>query len=695
MPPGVSETPFEDVVSSGVYRGLDAGLQDGSVHGLDTASVDDSVLLWGPPGAGKTTESLARVAGYVDEHEDVSPRDVTVVTYRGKLAESIKTRAKDWDIFPFVDDLEKPYEYWGTGHAVATRVTDFLGHIDGDSPGHAGMVDGSAARAFCDEHGIEYRTGVKWQDSQWDVFHDLYCYCKQNLLDVGSWRHITDDDLLGTVRTNTIAYRKLQAFHDKWGSSSSFERAVQAWEAWKRDQQCYDFYEQLEAGLAAGLPGDEFVVIDELHDAYPLMTMLFEQWIDAAGTAVAAGDPDQVCNAFSGASREIFQGLPARVDTEIPTVKLPKSHRVPDEHFEAAASILSRHHTPPELETAGGGKIYRHTTDMSMEHDTQDGWRTFPATASQSPLRLHETYGADMIHAARTQTLVDGIGACLDEGGVVYQSQDGVAGDWARRLRLLHVLRTVRGVRPAQQVSVVGDGDEYGRDSNTDRDVSVTTPDAADVSLSPEQARVLLKHTDEGYLDVSRSDALERVNEREMEQNRLSRVTMPVLADMVSREWWAVYGQGVESIENLVYLNARAGFTGNRDRDVTAMRAAWDRYGDDLPETPSDVETRLWTLHAAKGDEAEHAVVYTGVTGKVRDGVREDERQAANESRTWYVGMTRATDGLHIVRDAFDMTCDNFEVVPGDLEPEAVKAARERRRERREGDGPGEGTAAG
>jgi DNA helicase-2/ATP-dependent DNA helicase PcrA len=206
---------------------------------------------------------------------------------------------------------------------------------------------------------------------------------------------------------------------------------------------------------------------------------------------------------------------------------------------------------------------------------------------------------------------------------------------------------------------------------------------------------VLLKHTDEGYLDGSRSDALSRVNEREMMPNTPSFVAMPMLADMVSRDWWAVYGQGVESIENLVYVNEHAGFTGNRDRDVTAMRKAWERYGDDLPEKPSDVETRLWTMHAAEGDEAEHAVVYTGVTGRVRDGIREDERQAENESRTWYVAMTRATTGLHIVRDAFEMTVGDFEgMVPDDLEPKAAAAARERRRARREGDGPGEGTAA-
>ena len=679
----VSQTPFDEVLSEHVYENLEDGLQDGYLHGLDTADYDESVLLWGPPGAGKTTESVGRLAAYA-EANDLDPRDVTVVTYRTSLAANIKNRIREWDLFPFVEPEtaeEDPYEYMGTGHAVSCRASGFLDSIndeDDRQSKHAGMVDDAAKAAFCAEFGIWFKTGKPWVKSQWEVFHDLYTFCKQNLLDVGTWRHIPEDELLGTVKTNQIAYRMLQEFHEKWGRNASFERAVKTWEAWKAEHDCHDYYEQLEAGFAAPLPATEFVIIDEIHDAYPLMTRVFEEWIEAAGVAVIAGDPDQVCNAFSGAHPSIFTGLNERVDTELPTLKLPKSHRVPDEHFQAAAQILSRHRTPPELETAGPGDLYRHDPAGTLTYADGDGWLPLHPEDPASPLRLFEEYGPDMMFEARTQMMVDGIGACLDAGGVIYRSQDGVAGNWSRRLDVLDALKAVENVRPARQAGI-SNTDSFGSDGSG-RSV---TPTASNTRLSTQKARVILQHSDERHLAVSRSDALEDISWEEMKNNHT--VGLEELDAWVETTWWSVYGQGREAIENLVYVDDPHGFTGNRERDVTALKRSWDRYDGEFPDL-HDVETKLWTLHAAKGDESLHAVVFTGVTGRVRDGVREDEEQAANESRTWYVGLTRARKGLHIVRDAFDVTCDNFRVIPNDLEHEAIAAANDRQAERRDAD---------
>jgi len=681
----VSRTPFDEVLSDHVYENLEDGLQDGYLHGLDTADYDESVLLWGPPGAGKTTESVGRLAAYADaEENDVTPRDVTVVTYRTALAASILNRIMKWDVFPFVEPEtaeEDPFEFMGTGHAVSCRASGFLDSINDEEDRqstHAGMVDADAKAAFCAEYGIGFKASAPWLKSQWDVFHSLYTYAKQNLLDVGTWRHIPDDELLGTVKTDKIAYRKLQEFREKWGRNASFERAVETWEAWKAKHDCHDFYEQLEAGFAAPLPATEFVIIDEIHDAYPLMTRVFERWIEAGETVVVAGDPDQVCNAFSGAHPSIFTGLNDRVDTELPTVKLPESHRVPDEHFAAAAKILSRHRKPPELETAGSGDLYRHDPAGTLTHTEGDGWLPLHPEDPASPLRLFEEHGPDIMFEARTQMMVDGIGACLDAGGVIYRSQDGAAGNWSRRLDVLNALKAVENVRPARQTGI-SSTDSFGSDGSG-RSV---TPTASNTRLSTQEARVILQHSDERHLAVSRSEALEDVSSKELEDTYT--VGLEELDAWVETTWWTVYGQGEESIENLVYVTSDHGFAGNRSRDVTAMESAWGRYDGEFPALQG-VETKLWTFHAAKGDEASHAVVYTGVTGRVRDGVREDEEQAANESRTWFVALTRASEGLHIVRDVFDVTCDNFRVMPSDLEHEAIAAANDRQAERRDAD---------
>lgn len=654
----VSETPIKDVVPGHVYMHLPEDLRDGDLHGLATAAVDESVLLHGPPGAGKSTESLGRLAGYTGEN-DLDPTDMTLATYRKALAAGVSQRVKSWNIFPeadWVDSENDPAKWMGTGHAICIRSSGFLSRVNEDRSEHAGMVDGQAMYAFCDEHNIQYKASNPHQKSVWERFHDLYTYCKCNLIDVGEWRHVPPSELK-SLQDDEIAYRTWVEFEEETGAS--FRSLVQTWESWKQEHDCHDYYEQLESGLADGaLPGTEFVIVDELHDAYPLMSRVFEKWIDAADTVVVAGDPHQVCNAFSGSHPGIFTGLNTRVDRDLPVIGLPESHRVPDEHYAAAARVLDEYHTPPVLETAGQGVIREHEPARQMEIYGDDGWSLMPYEAAGNPAKLYDEYGEDIMFLARTQLLCDGVGACLDAGGVIYQSQPGVAGNWTDRLTLMHALQKLER----------SDGP---------------------TGLAIDEARLLLKHTDERLLDGSRSDVLSELKELERQQDRGehpgSGVPAARMTDWVSAQWWAAMGQGQDSIENLVYLDPQHGFSQETGRDVIAMQRAWDRYDDgsqwgSFPNSPRGVETKLWTIHAAKGDEADHTVVYTGVTGRVRDSVQAYEDQAANEARTWYVALTRAKQSLHIVRNAFDVTVNDYQQLPDDLVTQARRAAAAQRR---------------
>lgn len=681
----VSLTRTVDVLPEHVLENVDDGVRDGFLHGFEEASAGANVLLWGPPGSGKTTESLARLAVFVNEN-DVDALDTTVVTYRSSLADSIITRAKKWGVFGVDadadddDDDKNPFKYWGTGHAVACRSTGFLDrfNVDDDDddennlPKHAGMVDTAAKRAFCEAHGIQFSTGVPWAESQWDVFHALYTYCKQNLLRVGTWS-IPETELLGTIDSDAQARELRSEFREKWGGAS-FPVAVEKWESWKRANECYDFYEQLTASFDAELPATDYVIIDELHDAYPLLTRVFENWIEQADTVIVAGDPDQVCNSFSGAHPAIFEGLPNRVDTDLNALKLPRSHRVPDEHFNAAARVLSTHRRPPRLQTAGRGELHRHIPGGKMR--VKDGeWTQLADSDNGSPVQLVNECGTNIMFLARTQMLVDAVGACLDYAGFMYKSQDNVAGNWELRRDIINALRKVETVRPAQQTALNSDYAETQKHNNV-----TDTPESSTLVLGYDEARALINHSDERLLNDSRSECLTRVTECERSEDP---VRMVDVDDMVDREWWTVYGQGRGSIDNLVYLSKKSGFTGTRDRDVTAMQRAWTRY-DTLPVV-DDLPTKLWTLHASKGDEAEHVAVFTGVTGRVRDGVRSSTETAENEARTWYVALTRAKKSLHIVRDAFDITCDNYSVLPADLEAVAARTAQKQRAARADG----------
>lgn len=65
------------------------------------------------------------------------------------------------------------------------------------------------------------------------------------------------------------------------------------------------------------------------------------------------------------------------------------------------------------------------------------------------------------------------------------------------------------------------------------------------------------------------------------------------------------------------------------------------------------------TIHASKGFEASDVVLYDGITSTVKEAMRVSERERKNEWRTWYVGLTRTSDRVHIMRGGFGW-CSKF-----------------------------------
>lgn len=665
-------TPVEDLITIS----LPDDLQGASVTGLNVAAADESALLYGPPGSGKTTEGGFRLAILADSH-DISPGDVVFATFRVSLANAMQSKLVNWEVFapsPLAPtDPENPYRLWATAHAVSCRVTSFLDRLDDEDGRHAGMVDDNAMRAFCQEYGITFRPSKPWYETRWTTFYALYTYCKQNLLDVGRYR-LSDRHLRGPIETDTRAWNLLQNFHDEWGDDADFEAIVDAWELWKSEHTVADYWEQLEAGICGTLPPTDVVVIDELHDAYPLMAKLYDQWIEAADTAVVMGDPDQVCNAFNGADPAIFEQLPERVDKSLPTILLPKSHRCADEHFFAAAHELARERQPPSIETAGPGVIYRHEPATRMDYDDDASeWVLPPVRETASPYELWDTYGSNSMFLARTQMFCDAIGAHLDREGVVYESQDGVAGNWPARLTLLRVLDKIEGYRVPKQVSITEGSDAYGGDGIPTKNVENTTRE----KVTHQDARRLVRHVDERYLQNDRSEAIDWLYTAERDGPPLS---LKILNETVVTDgFWRIYGRGKPSVDELVRLREPLGLSGNRTRDIVAMRRAWDRYEDTTFSSVNALAdgTSVLTIHASKGSQAEHGIVYDGITRQIADSIENRRPEAENEARTWYVGLTRATDSLHIVRDAFQQAAEAY--LQDDLERTAAAAAHEKR----------------
>jgi len=616
-----------------VRENLPEDLADAEIAGIETADVDEDVRLWGPPGTGKSTQSALRTAARAHE-EDLHPSQMTVVTYRKALAGVVKERLLEWGLFEDGDE----FEYWTTIHAAASRATNFHDRFDDDRGELEGMVGSRAEYRFCSKLEISKRPSKPWFETRWTVFRDLYNYAKNNLLDVGRYPNVPDE-WLRDLSASPIAARKLKAFRDEWGANTSFETVARKWEEFKAHHDCYDFFEQLTAALSGSLPPMKHVVIDEYHDATPLMAAVTERWVRAADTVIVAGDPDQVVNAYAGADPGFFEQLGERTGREIPVVKLDRSYRCPDEHFAAAARVLAKERNPPDLATAGAGALNRWP---SWEFTEDDGdWITPDADKEGSPVWLVDEYGADMMFLSRTRRQVSGIAAALDQGGIPYRSQDGVGGDWDQRITLLNALDLVADATPPREADEALSGRTGG--------------DLSKYALTAEQARLLREHSHGRYL--TRDDAWkEFIGGLDDDET----VTLRDLREYVEDTWYNRYSMGAESVAKLVGLD---------DRDKIAMLRAAERY--DLPLSVDEVETRVLTIHASKGAEASNVVVYDGITGTISDSMDHSAELRENEARTWYVALTRASERLHIIREAFGY--DSY--LPEDLEPWAASAA--------------------
>lgn len=77
-------------------------------------------------------------------------------------------------------------------------------------------------------------------------------------------------------------------------------------------------------------------------------------------------------------------------------------------------------------------------------------------------------------------------------------------------------------------------------------------------------------------------------------------------------------------------------------------RASAEVHGAEIATRPA---IRLGTVHAAKGMEADHVILSTGVTRRIYEAQSVDSEQHDEERRVEYVGVTRARKRLTVVHD--------------------------------------------
>jgi DNA helicase-2/ATP-dependent DNA helicase PcrA len=619
-------------------------LSEISIPGIDKHPPDTSVRLHGPPGTGKTTTAAARVARLVDEYE-YGVGDIVWTTYRRSLAEDTLERLAYWNVIApeqLSDPTEGATRFISTNHAVARRAVGGL--PDPVKPWHR--------QQFCRDLGIKFQGGPPWEKQAGELLFRTFNWLNTNLYDPANPAEVANAD------PPTI-----EDLNKQW--NGDIPRAWNRWEDFKAQYDLIDFHEMISAVIEndVPLPGKVFV-IDEYHDAYPLLAQLCEHWMVDAEVVICAGDPHQVVNSFDGADPWFFESLP------YPKVLLDTTYRVPEEHWQLASSVLgtSNRHTAPDVERLGHGEIYHHDAGTTaFEHvgataSTADvgGWKV--PTPEHGPAAIIDNHArgagepdgagigpdpASVLVLARTQRQVDGISAALERAGMLYISQRDMRGWNSQRSKTrLYLFNALQQLRTFDASSHASEREQQSLQTLGSGSWDNATTDS--LSLMPRQAAALLEHTKSKSHRQGRSKTSDLIEEIRNNQHG-RRISDEQLADWVVPAFWERYSAGAASVSRLV----KGSLSG---RDLTALERALDRHEESGTIEVGDIGVAVMTVHASKGQEADDVIVYDGITNTIKDGMRGDADTDANEWRTWYVACSRASERLHLVHGGFNWT---------------------------------------
>jgi len=592
----------------------DINLSDIEITGIEEHQADDSVKLNGPPGTGKTTESAARVARLLDDY-DYELDDVLWATYRHSLAMETLERLAGWGVIPeaeLSDPTKGATRYIATTHACANRMVGGVGD----------MVNWYDKKQFAESRSLRFDKRNPWDDPPGQILFRVFDYAANNLLDLHDQQDREDIPMMDDLKENY---------------PGDVARAFSAWQDYKAQQEKYDFWEQLSAPIDRDVSANkDVVVIDEYHDATPLMAKLSERWVKQAEVAIVAGDPLQVVNTYAGADPEFFTRL------DLPEILLPKAHkRPPRQHWAAATAMLENAHDRPPVEIDNSGSFHSGTSPR-FSHSNDDGWTVPGADEPRSPGDIVDTYGTDTMFLTRTQRQAVGVARALEKAGILFEVQNSMDVDgWgakeniSERTALYNALQRLDGVTPSSGSSS-GLRAYTGDDGHAPRDVK----------FNPREAAAILDHTNHQYLAQSRSDTTQAANEI---VNAEAVVSGDDLTEYVTAEFWDVYTRAAGSVRHLNKSGSSDAGSSIKDHDRDALKAALKRN----EEPVRGVETKVYTIHASKGSEAKNVVVYDGITRTIEEGMLENDRTRKNEYRTWYVALTRSRANLFVLRDGF------------------------------------------
>jgi len=290
-----------------------------------TGSSTQVTRLFGGPGSGKTTALLDRVEELLAENDDVTFRDVLVVSYTRAAATEIRERlAERLD--------ESPRALRGNVCTMHAKAYELLDLSRGD------VVGESDKEEFCDEFGIEYEDeyeGSRRRSARSTTLGNKIIATSQWLQrtrrDVADWYDVPFKWDEETVRLPPEVDERAQTgnkYTPTWSSDddrTSVPETIRAWRQYKGEHGVVGFADMLERVQQRSLlPNVEYLVIDEFQDITTLQYDVYTEWRPHMEKVMIAGDDDQVVYAWQGADPDLL------LEEEVTNDEiLPNSYRLP------------------------------------------------------------------------------------------------------------------------------------------------------------------------------------------------------------------------------------------------------------------------------------------------------------------------------------------------------------------------------
>ena len=382
------------------------------------------------------------------------------------------------------------------------------------------------------------------------------------------------------------------------------EAVIRAWWEWKKRNNLFehDDYIHLAIDVGAPTPGS-VIIIDEFQDLSPLQNRLFHMWLDdpLVKRIYVAGDPNQAIYGFRGANPQFLEDTHRLAHGGRTPDARPQSHRCPANIMALADQILG---SRSYMEPAGGGGI---AARLPARNE-----REFADAVAD----LYHQYGRVMI-ICRFTHYMRMVSKILRDLGIPHTSLTNRLSTWADvRIPDNRVPKDKNGRPLLTTVPMV---DLLRALRIVDR--HITGGEVGSIPIDAARSLIYLLPVS----DWTVSWTISRIKGQKLVEFTVS----DLLALLPCRT------SAVEIAERLILPPAR------RDTLIRALM----RGGEILPD-----DVVLDTIHAAKGLEAPAVLVHMGFSQKRRLECMRDPAKLAAERRTYYVGLTRASEAVYLFR---------------------------------------------